>query len=391
MIYHDLIMQEKIWTRLNNYAIKQKIPNAFLFYGDNGCGKEAHAIEFAALINCDSIKDNRSCGKCNSCKKIKKLQHGNVKLIHPLPTGNKKSTSSSPFSALTKSELEDYQKKLALKISNPYYKINLPKANSILINSIRLLKKDLLLSNIEKGWNIVIVLDAEKLCYPSNVSANALLKILEEPPSKTLFILTTSSYSKIIDTIKSRCQNIFFPKISNNKLNQFIKDDISDIDKEVITNISNGNINLIKQLEESIDNIYNDLKLFINACYSSDYKYNDKITQKVSLLKRNSETELLIFFRIIMVYFKDLFVFSESKDIKYLIYKKLDKHYYKITKYHTDVNWNLCIEIIDNTLNNIYRNASIPLSINGMLIEIHEVIMKKETNMFNINEWLEIE
>ena len=75
-----------------------------------------------------------------------------------------------------------------------------------------------------------------------NVSANALLKILEEPPPKTLFILTTSSYSKIIDTIKSRCQNIFFPRISNNKLSQFMKNNISDIDKEIITNISNGNI-----------------------------------------------------------------------------------------------------------------------------------------------------
>ena len=391
MIYQNLIIQPKIWNKLTNYSTKKRLPNAFLFYGETGSGKEAHAIEFAALINCISPKNRESCGECNSCIKMKMLQHGNLKLIHPLPRGTKNISSVSPLESLNKNELEDYQDMLLLKATNPYYKIKLPKSNSILISSIRSLKKDLSLSSIEKGWNIIIILESEKLCYPNNVSANAVLKILEEPPEKTLFILITSNYSKIIDTIKSRCQSIFFPQLPINKLHNLITSNLNDTDKNIIANVANGDINLIKKLENSIDSIYNDLKLFMNSCYSTDYKYNEQLIEKVNLLKRTNDNQLSIFFRIIMIYFKDLFVFSQSKDIKYVVYKNLNKHYGKITSHHHNTDWKLCIDIIENTLNNIYRNASIPLSISGMLIEMRETITKKDITIFNINNWLEIE
>ena len=78
-------------------------------------------------------------------------------MIHPLPGNNKQKSSSSPLEYLTKSELENYQGMLSLKSANPYYKIKVPKAKSILINSIRYLKSELSLSSIEKGWNIVII------------------------------------------------------------------------------------------------------------------------------------------------------------------------------------------------------------------------------------------
>ena len=219
MIYNNLIMQPKIWAKLNNYLKKGKLPNAFLFYRDSGAGKEAHAIELAALINCLNMKNFKSCGECGSCKKMKILQHGNLKIIHPMPRGKKNiSSDSSPFDSLSKSDMEDYKKNVFLKSQNPYHKIKLAKSNSILINSIRSLKKDLFLTPIEQGWNIVLILDAEKLCYPNNVSANSLLKILEEPPEKTLFILITSNYSKIINTIKSKCQQIFFPSLTTEEI-----------------------------------------------------------------------------------------------------------------------------------------------------------------------------
>jgi DNA polymerase-3 subunit delta' len=278
---------------------------------------------------------------------------------------------------------------LSSKAIDPYYNIEVPKSNSILINSIRSLKKELTLSKIEKGWNIILILEAEKLCYPNNVAANALLKILEEPPEKTLFILITSNHSKIIDTIKSRCQSIFFPKIHHEKLYDLMNKDLSNEDKNIIISIADGNINIIKSLNNSIADIYNDLKIFIKSCYSNQHEYNDKIIQRVSLLKRTNKVQLLIFFRIIMIYFKDLFVFSESNDIKYIVYKNLDNHYSKITSYYNQSEWNKCIDVVENTLNNIYRNASIPLCINGMLIEIQQTISGKKVELFDINDWLE--
>ena len=387
MIYDNLIMQPNAWNTLNNYLNKQKLPNALLFYGDNGLGKEGHAIEFSALINCSDLINQKSCGQCNSCTKIKAFQYGNLKLIHPLPTGKSKSPGN-PLSNLTKSEFENYQNMLLLKSKDPYYKIQFTKANTILINSIRSLKKELSMSKIERGWNVIIISEAEKLCYPNNVSANALLKVLEEPPEKTLFILITSNYNKIIDTIKSRCQNIFFPRISYDKIFEIMNQELSDEDKNIIVNIANGDINLIKKIDSSISEIYNDLKIFIKSCYNSNYQYNEELIQRISILKRTDEIKLAMFFRIVLIYFKDLFVFSESKDIKYVVYKNLNNHYDKMINHYTKSEWNSCIDIVENTFSNIYRNASVPLLINGMLIELHGIINRKNMEIFNMNDWL---
>ena len=390
MIYNNININQKIWERLNNYLIKDKLPNALLFHGYEGVGKEACAIEFAAIINCANNKNNASCGKCTSCIKMKKMQHGNIKLIHPMPRLKNKKSSESPLANLSKTEIEKYTKQLMLKVTNPYYKINLPNSNSILVNSIRHLKKELQLSSIEKGWNVVLILDADKLSYPTNVSANALLKILEEPPKKTLFILTTSNYSKIIDTIKSRCQEVFFPPLPIEYIFKSLENNLSDNDKFIISTISNGNMNIALKLNNSISDIYNDLKLFINACYTPHYKYNEEIINRVNTFKRNENDELILFFRIITIYFKDLFVFSKSRDLKYVVYKNLDKHYQKMTKHYHNTRWEVCIDILNNTQNNIMRNSSVPLSIYGMLIEIKENISNNSKIVpFNINGWLE--
>jgi len=390
MIYKNANINQKIWERLNDYLIKDKLPNALLFHGYDGVGKEACAIEFATIINCNNKMAHASCGECISCVKMKKMQHGNIKLIHPMPRLKSKTSSGSPLENLSKTEIENYTEQLILKSNNPYYKINLPNSNSILINSIRYLKKELQLSSIEKGWNIVLILDADRLSYPSNVSANALLKILEEPPEKTLFILTTSNYSKIIDTIKSRCQEIFFPPLSTEYILKSLKNDLTYNDNYIISTISNGNMNIAIKLSDSIGDIYNDLKLFINACYTPNYKYNEKIVNRVNVLKRGENYELILFFRIITIYFKDLFVFSKSRDLKYVVYKNLDKHYQKMTKHYNNTRWEICIDILDNTQNNIMKNSSVPLSIHGMLIEIKKNISNKsEIIPFSINSWLQ--
>ena len=75
-----------------------------------------------------------------------------------------------------------------------------------------------------------------------------------------------------------------------------------------------------------------------------------------------------------MIYFKDLFIFSKSKDIDNIIYKNLEDHYSKITNYNADTSWDSCITTIENTYDYIERNASLPLAINGMIVELKNII-----------------
>ena len=69
MIYENLIIQTEVWKKLKSYHVKEKIPNAFLFHGEDGSGKEGHAIELASLINCLDISQIGSCGNVYHVKK----------------------------------------------------------------------------------------------------------------------------------------------------------------------------------------------------------------------------------------------------------------------------------------------------------------------------------
>ena len=88
MIFDNLIINHGIWTKIQKTFKNNRIPNAYIFSGIDGIGKEAHAIELAALLNCKRMNNNESndaCGDCRSCLRIKSFQHEEVHYIHPLP------------------------------------------------------------------------------------------------------------------------------------------------------------------------------------------------------------------------------------------------------------------------------------------------------------------
>ena len=124
------------------------------------------------------------------------------------------------------------------------------------------------MSTIDKGWTVVLIFKAEKLCVPQPTGANALLKVLEEPPEKTIFILVTSEISMIMDTIKSRCQLVYFPPLSNTLIQSTLDNHSLTPDKaKVISNIANGNIHIAMQLAEDNIELFDDLKLIIKGAF----------------------------------------------------------------------------------------------------------------------------
>ena len=90
MIYNNLLLHKKIWEELLLKFSQDKIPNAMIFHGVKGTGKEAHAIEFAAHLNCNQKDNSSACGNCASCLKTVKFQHEDIYHILPLPTSRKK-------------------------------------------------------------------------------------------------------------------------------------------------------------------------------------------------------------------------------------------------------------------------------------------------------------
>ena len=376
MIYDNLIFNEPIFNNLLKFKLSNKLPNAFIFHGINGIGKEAHAIEFFAALNCKENKNN-ACGYCNSCKKVKKMQHENLEIIFSLPKSNVIGKNDSPYKALNNNDIELMHSMLLTKGSNPYFKIQFKSANTILINSIREIKKNITLSINDDEYKLYLILDAEKLCYPKSESANSLLKILEEPPKNIFFILVTSDISYLLDTIISRCVPIYFPKLKNDNINKYLMEkNPNNSSKNIeISNISDGSIEKALSLLKNYENDMKSLHVFVSLLLDAKYSSIDKISH----FKNKSESIELL--NLLNLFFRNLIL--KKTDFKYMI----DLQNAINAKYQ-DVDWSKCILLTNNTQKYILKNGNIELSINSLIFEIKKQMNHKYHNINILDEYL---
>jgi DNA polymerase III subunit delta' len=226
MNWNTIIGQHRVKTILQRSVATGKISHAYLFYGPEGTGKDAAAIAFAQLLNCENPNDGNACAVCSNCKRIANLQHPNLKLIVPLPVGRNEKEGDDPFRNLEEKTVREYREAIEEKARNPYHRIELQRANSIKINSIREIRKSLNLARAERGKKVVIISRADKM----NINAaNSLLKTLEEPAHNTVIILTTSHRDRLPATVISRCQAVRFALLREDEIRDAL------IERNVVT------------------------------------------------------------------------------------------------------------------------------------------------------------
>ncbi|MFZ1977960.1 MAG: DNA polymerase III subunit delta', partial [Bacteroidota bacterium] len=246
MSWTKIIGQERVKRLLQNMLLAKQLAHAYLFYGAEGIGKDALALEFARTINCSSGAPN-PCGWCPSCKKFETLQHPDVKLIFPLPVGKGEKQGDDPFSVLTEDQILTVREQVRLKAEDPYHKIEIPKANFIKINSIRSMKRESSMSRSEEGKKIFIIFNAELM---NMESSNSLLKTLEEPLPDTMILLTTSAKDSLLPTILSRCQTVQCDLLSEEDIFKALKerDGIENDQSRLAARLANGSYGLARRL-----------------------------------------------------------------------------------------------------------------------------------------------
>jgi len=388
MITTNLLLNKKNWNRLVHSWKTGKLPHALLFHGPAGTGKEGHALELAGLLNCTASENDEPCGICPSCKKTKSFQHGSVKLILPLPRGKIKSSDDPITKAFSDSLLKEYLEMLKEKEADPYYSIRVPGANTILINSIRDLKHDVSLSTINNEWRVILIFQAEKLCIPSPEAAHALLKVLEEPPERTLFILVSSQPGAILDTIHSRCQSFYFPPISTQVLEEQLQESGADtVQTAVMARISGGNVGLSRKLIQNSTDLMEKLYTFLNACFSNDPAVWEKCIDTTSRLKTKDISQMEQLFRCAVLFFRDLLYYSATNSDDEIIYKNQMSKIDKLSKSHPEADWHSCIQHIENTQNYISRNGYLPLQIICMILDIQKSLKGEIYEPFRLRDW----
>ena len=217
MAWNSIIGQLRAKRIVRTAISSGRVPNAWLFTGPEGVGKDAIAIEVAKALRCERLGQNAEpCGTCHGCLTVAELQNPNVQFVFALPSGKGEDTrSDSPMLKLSDNEIALIREEVAKKARDPYHNISIPRAQQIKISSIRQIKRDVALSTAELGTRIVIISEAHQM---RSEAANAFLKTLEEPSPKTVLILTTSYPERLLSTIVSRCQEVRFDLLNDEEL-----------------------------------------------------------------------------------------------------------------------------------------------------------------------------
>ena len=219
MFFRDVIGQQDVIERLVKDAQAGTVPHALLFCGPEGTGKLQTAIAFSRYLLCrDKGAGADSCGTCPSCVKMDKLVHPDLHFVYPVinksKTAGRSTVSDDEISTWRETVIE--QQYFGFEDWLSAIDADNKQANIFVTESESIMSK-LSLKSVEGGYKIMIIWHAEKM---NQQCANSLLKLLEEPPAQTVFILTTDAPEQMLETILSRTQRIDFKRIPTELIEQ---------------------------------------------------------------------------------------------------------------------------------------------------------------------------
>ena len=206
MRFADIIGNKAAADALLSMADGGRVAHAMLFYENEGCGAVPLALAYIQYLNCTDRRNGDSCGECPSCRQMSKLIHPDVHFVFPVNKGPKTSDDKPVSESYIK-----YWRELVL--SNPYFiEADLQKAigiesknGLIAVAEAKSIIGKLSLTAVADGYKAVVFYLPEKM---NQETANRLLKLVEEPPEKTIFIFVTHAPEKVLQTIFSRCQSL---------------------------------------------------------------------------------------------------------------------------------------------------------------------------------------
>jgi DNA polymerase-3 subunit delta' len=294
MNFSQIPGQKAVIDRLRSSVAENRVSHALLFYGPEGSGKFAIALAFARYISCEKRTAEDACGVCPSCVKYDKLIHPDLHFVFPVI--KKKSGTeavsdtyiaqwremvlrSAWFSLSTWTE--------AMEVANEQALIPVAEAAEII--------RKLSLKSFESDFKIMIIWLPEKM---NAETANKLLKMIEEPPARTLFILVSEEDDRLLPTITSRCQHIRIPAIPSEDLSAHLVKamGMDPVRASEIAAIANGNMVRAMELAREDDNTVVHLDRFtklMRTAYTRDIHALVTWSEETAALGRERQKSFL--------------------------------------------------------------------------------------------------
>lgn len=293
MLFREIIGQEDLKRHLSTMVDSGRIAHAQLYTGKTGTGKLPLAIATAQYILCKNRHNGESCGECTSCRQFSKLEHPDLHFVFPI------SKSGENGAATCNDAVGKFKETI---LANPYTTLDdwmttVSGGKQCLIyasESEEIIRK-LSFKPYEGDYKVMIIWGADKM---NEVCANKVLKILEEPPGDTIFMLISDTTDKMLTTITSRCQQITVPPITTDRLATEIRIRYSADDDEVefLSRNAMGSWGRLQQLMNESEEMSQHFELFkdmMRISFACDIKRLKQWSEQMAQMSRDSEIRFL--------------------------------------------------------------------------------------------------
>ena len=381
MLFADVLGQDHIKKHLTQSVDNGRIPHAQLFVGPEGCGTLPLAIAYSQYLLCGN-QDGENTGGHSACNlKFDHLSHPDLHFVFPVATNDKIKSHpvSSHFMEEWRSLIDEqpycnlYDWYTKLGIDNKQGQIGVDEAHDIV--------KALSLKSYEGGYKVMIIWMAEKM----NIAcANKLLKLIEEPPEKTIFILIAEDEEQLISTIRSRCQVLNFPPLAEEVIQQSLVRSYG-VEQAVASKIahrSNGNFN------KATDLIYSDSEdqqferwfvFWIRSAFKAKNKsaIHDLISWSEEVARTGRETQKQ-FLNFCLDMFRQALMLNYQ--VPQLVYAESQMEGFSLEKFAPFVHENNILDIsqeLQDAIYHIERNANSKIVLTDLSIKLTRLLHKK--------------
>lgn len=296
MLFSSIPGLTDIKTKLTAAVENNHLAHALLLYGMEGTAKLQMAVAVATYVNCKNRSKDDSCGECDSCGKMAKLIHPDLNFTFPIPSKSSKEEANEDDNKAP-DVLRSWRQ---FALTTPYGNVQdwilhnaFTKQLNISKGAAKSILQTLSLKSFEGGYKIILIWCPELM---HNTAANSLLKILEEPPEKTLFLLVSSQPDLLLNTILSRTQKILIRGFTDTEISgHLVSTGLTTPEAAMqIAPLADGSMReayrLIDQVQDENTNKFRD---WMRICYNLNI--NSIVSQADAFYDEDKEAQKTLF------------------------------------------------------------------------------------------------
>ena len=325
MSFKEIIGHDRQIEHLRNAMRNRRLAHAYLFVGKEGIGKKLVALNLAKALNCFG-GDEEPCDECRSCLKVNHLHHPDVLLVEP-------------------------------------------HGQWIRIDQIRNLQRELSHRPYEGKRRVCIFTGADRM---RQEAANALLRILEEPPLHTVLILVAANVDFILPTITSRCQRITFNPLPSERIAEVVRSrfGLEREEAHILASLADGSLG--KALQTDLDFVHRTRREIIEKIIDlPSYGAEQILGLAEEMVNKNDDLPMLL--TMIHTWYRDLLSYKERGSGAQLINIDLSHEIHEAAPGMDIPSLILRMEVIQAALWNLDRNANRQITLEAMLLDLARI------------------